>query len=235
MTASMPGMIGTWSPGGASTQTKATPWSENQPSVCSTRSSRTQQPVAQLDRDAVRGERLDEPVELAELVLVGPEGGRELDQEGAELAGLESAARPRRAAARPAPARAPGVSRTRPRSLVSTSSRMSGGSESSCGGVARERAVGLDVEAEAVGRDLDPAARPCALGDRVEARVELDPLEALRVPAQAVAGGHPVRVPLLDEAGVRPARGADEDATCHPWTVAARVAARRGRLYAGAR
>ena len=44
--------------------------------------------VAQLHGQAVRAEDLDEPVELLELVLPRREGGRELEEVGAEAAGI---------------------------------------------------------------------------------------------------------------------------------------------------
>src|SRR5215211_9376643 len=73
----------------------------------------------------------------------------------------------------------------------------------------------LHVERESGRRDARPALDGPPLGDRVEARVDLDRLEALRVPRQAVAGRQILRIPLLDEPGVGPARGADADAAWH--------------------
>src|SRR5207244_11160980 len=82
-------------------------------------------------------------------------------------------------------------------------------------GVAREQAVQLYVEDEAGRGRPDPARDRARLRDRVEARVELDQLEALGVPGKAIASRHAGRVPLLHEAGVRPAGGSDEDAPGH--------------------
>src|SRR5436305_11242723 len=81
--------------------------------------------------------------------------------------------------------------------------------------MARQEAVQLDVEREPPGRDLGPARDRLLGRDRVEARVELDVLEALRVPGEPVARGEPARIPVLYEAGVRPAGGADEDPAGH--------------------
>src|ERR1051325_11459686 len=53
------------------------------------------------------------------------------------------------------------------------------------------------------------------LGNGGGGRGDLHGLEALRVPGQPVSGGHSLRVPLLDEAGVGPAGCPDEDAPGH--------------------
>src|SRR3954447_3701881 len=79
----------------------------------------------------------------------------------------------------------------------------------------REQAVQLDVEREVVGCLLDPALDRPLGGDGVEGRVDLDPLEMLRVPGQPLARGEVVGIPVLDESGVRPARRPDDDASAH--------------------
>jgi len=80
-------------------------------------------------------------------------------------------------------------------------------------GVAREQAVELDVEREAGGRLVDPAAHLADRGNGVERRVDLDPVEVTGVPGQPIACREPGWVPLLDEAGVGSARGADHDSS----------------------
>src|SRR5262245_13954286 len=75
----------------------------------------------------------------------------------------------------------------------------------------------LDVEAEAIRRALRPVLGRRGGGDRVERRVELDGLEALRIEGEPVPSGKPLRIPVLDEARVRPARGADDDG--HPLMI----------------
>src|SRR5215208_4293827 len=79
----------------------------------------------------------------------------------------------------------------------------------------------LDVEGEACRGHLHPALDGPPLGYGVEARVDLDRLEALGIPGEAVAGREAGRVPLLDEAGVGPARGTDVDGATHGATVPA--------------
>src|SRR5215210_2273731 len=79
----------------------------------------------------------------------------------------------------------------------------------------------LDVEGEASRGHLHPALDGPPLGYGVEARVDLDRLEALGIPGEAVAGREAGRVPLLDEAGVGPARGTDVDGATHGATVPA--------------
>src|ERR671922_1275003 len=73
----------------------------------------------------------------------------------------------------------------------------------------------LHVEHEVVGRLIHPLVDRRAIGHRVEARVELDGLESLRVPGQAVARGQLRRIPLLHEARVGPARRSNEDSSAH--------------------
>src|SRR5262249_22699793 len=46
---------------------------------------------------------------------------------------------------------------------------------------------------------------------RVEAGVELDGVEALRIEVEPILRRQPLRVPVLDEAGIRPARRTDDD------------------------
>src|SRR5207248_9395018 len=89
--------------------------------------------------------------------------------------------------------------------------------------VSRQQPVELHVEDEVVGGDPRPAADSVALGHRVEARVHLHHAEALRVIGQAVLGGQSLRIPLLDEAWIGPARCAYEDPSGgHSPTVSAR-------------
>src|ERR671922_213338 len=73
----------------------------------------------------------------------------------------------------------------------------------------------LHVEHEVVGRLIHPLVDRRAIGHRVEARVELDGLESLRVPGQAVARRELRRIPLLHEARIGPARGSNEDSSAH--------------------
>ena len=80
--------------------------------------------------------------------------------------------------------------------------------------VARQQPVQLDVEDEAGRRLLGPARDLPLARHGVERRVDLDRVEALRVPGEAVARRQAGRIPLRDEAGVGPARGPDADC-CH--------------------
>ena len=86
------------------------------------------------------------------------------------------------------------------------------------GGMVGEETVELDVEAEPLRRSLRPALHRRDRGDRIEARVQLDGIEAFSVEVQPVLGRQSLRIPVLDEAGVRPARGADDDR--HALTIA---------------
>jgi hypothetical protein len=169
--------------------------------------------VAQLDRDRVRAQALEQRGERVQPLVAGPEGGRELEQERGQLAGLGErldrledrvAERVAQALVQLHPAAAGGL---RPRAQVLRE-------RVEWRRVAREHPVELHVERELLGRDLRPPGDRRARRDRVERRVDLDGVEALRVPRQAVAGRQVLRVPLLDEARVRPARRAHHDHRC---------------------
>jgi hypothetical protein len=170
--------------------------------------------VAQLDRDRVRREQLDQRRELVETVVVRAEGRRELEQERRELArGSERLDRLEHGAGQlllqpPVELHAP----ARPgRRLLAQLLR----ERIERRGVARQQPVQLDVEREAARRDLPPARDLGRGGNGVEGGVDLDGVEALRVVRQPVASRQSRRVPLLDEPGVRPARRADMDRSAH--------------------
>src|SRR3954453_9281947 len=83
--------------------------------------------------------------------------------------------------------------------------------------MARQQPVEFDIEGEGVRGDLRPAADGVLLRQGIERRVDLDELEALRIPGQAVPRGEVRRVPLLDEAGIGPAGGSSPDGPWHAW------------------
>ncbi len=93
----------------------------------------------------------------------------------------------------------------------------------------------LHVEHEPVRRHARPAADRVALRDRVEARVHLHHAEALGVEREPVLRGQSLRVPLLHEAGIGPARCADENLSGHRPTVAGRAWPRAAGPRPGAR
>ena len=166
--------------------------------------------MAQLDREPVGLQRLDQVVQLVQPRLAGREGGRELKQKGAELPGLDQRLELEQGALHH---RALEVGlEQHPAALVGARVLAQVlGQRVQLRRVAREQPVQLDVEGEAVGGHLGPAPDGVRGGDRVEGRVDLDGLELRRVPGQPLAGGHALRVPLFDEPGVRPARGSDQD------------------------
>src|SRR3954469_14448127 len=171
-------------------------------------------PVAELDRNRMGRQALDELVELGELVLARLEGGRELEEEGRELARLVERCHrlERRVGQRRLDLR---------RELYPPASAGFGvvaqvlGQRVELARVAREQAVQLDVEGEVVGCLVDPALDRASGGNGVERRVDLDPVEMLGVPLQSLARREIVRIPVLYEPGVRPARRADDDAAAH--------------------
>src|ERR1700746_3129121 len=95
-----------------------------------------------------------------------------------------------------------------------------------------EQLVQLDVEAKAVRGALRPALDGRGRGNRVEARVELHGFEPLCIEAEAVVRRQALRVPVLDEPRVSPARGPDDDG--HPLIVAGSTRASDGPRAAGA-
>src|SRR5258706_15283241 len=77
-----------------------------------------------------------------------------------------------------------------------------------------DRAEGLEVHREALGRALRPELRLLLVGDRVIRGVVLDEREVLGVETQARVGllGDVVGVPAgVDKRGVGPGAGPDED------------------------
>jgi hypothetical protein len=162
----------------------------------------------------MRRQRADQAGQLVEVVVARAEGRAELEEEAAELAvlgqrrdGVER--RVGQAAlqvlveqhpAAPVGARAPAQ-------LL--------GQRVLAGRVARQQAVELDVEAELLRRDRRPALDGPPARHGVEGRVDLDGVEVPGVVRQPVARRQPGRVPLLDEAGVGPARRPHTDARLH--------------------
>src|SRR5215212_9854148 len=69
----------------------------------------------------------------------------------------------------------------------------------------------LDVENEVVRRDISPALDHPYVWYRVERGIDLHHVEMLRIPPQPFAGFHSFRVPPLNESGIGPARGADQN------------------------
>ena len=178
--------------------------------------------MAKLDRHGPRPQAGDHAAQLVELVPVGGEGGRQLEQEGAELPRLlergDCLERTLEHRALELGRQANASPGTRLRAVAQV-----GWQRVEPCRVAGEQAVELHVEGESGRRGARPAGNGVAFGHGIEARVELDDLEALRVPREALAGGHALRVPLLHEAGIGPARGAHEDASGHEETVAIRT------------
>ena len=161
---------------------------------------------------------VDQRLELLEAVLVRGERGRELEQQRAELAGLRSAA-PARRASRAAmlapPCRTSSDDAAAAGPVADVLAQRRAAATPACAAVARQQAVQLDVEREAVpGVSLRPA-RDLARGrDGVERGVDLDRVEALRVVRQPVARRQARRVPLRDESP-----GPTSSCTCRPGSI----------------
>ena len=172
--------------------------------------------VPQLDGHAVRSQRAEHEVELCEVVTARLERRRQLQEERRELARLLERLHRLQEDPDQRPLQVIGeddATAWRDLDLVTQLA----GQRVRRRRVVPEQAVELHVEAEPVGRDLRPAGRALGRGQGVEARVELDRLELLGVPRQALVRGKAPRVPLLDEAGIGPARGSDDEAAGHAW------------------
>src|ERR1700736_3483803 len=75
----------------------------------------------------------------------------------------------------------------------------------------RKQLMQLYVKREFVRRRCAPALNHSRLGHRIKSRVHLDHLEVLRIPTKPLACQHFFRVPTLNEPGIRPAGGPDQD------------------------
>ncbi len=186
MAASIGGMIGTWSPGGASTQTNATPRSVNHPSVASMRSLDTQ---ARWRSSIATGRERSSETRLSSSsssYLPGLKAGvictRNAPSLPASASGVVSSTSRRRQRLLELLGEDHAAALVRPDVVAEV-----GRQRVDRRGVPRQRAVGLDVEDEVIGRGPHPAVDHVAVGDRVEARVELHGLEALGVVRQPVA------------------------------------------------
>jgi hypothetical protein len=169
--------------------------------------------MAELDRHRVRRERLDEHGELVELAR-GLEGGGELHEERAQLAGVGERLGRSQVAARQLAVEVGRRPHAAARRRVDVVAQLLG-ERVDLGAVAGHRLVHLDVEREVVGRDLRPALDDLLGRHGVPRRVHLDAVEVLRVPGQQLLLAQPLGIPLLDEAWIRPRARADDDAT-HP-------------------
>ena len=192
MTASIAGMIGTWSSCGASTPTNAARVLRQLRSVCSTRSPRTQPRWRNSIASGCGARRSSSASSSSSSLLAGRERGRELEQERAELAGLVERLHGLAACASisPPPARRElhAAARARPRrrraGRAAASPSLAAWRESS--------RCSFTSKTKSSGRDLGPARRRCPLGHRVEARVHLHGLEALaRTSARRSRAGMP--------------------------------------------
>jgi hypothetical protein len=178
--------------------------------------------VAELDRHRHGRQRVHHRLELVEPVPAGIERRRELKQERAQL--VRVAQRPEDLEGARADLRLQlGVSATRPRSLTSASARRSVGSEES--GAAWRESSRWSLTSNVNPGGVIAAQRATARREGVERRVDLDAVEALRVPGQPVAGRQPARIRLLGGQSTGP----DHDAPGHP-AVLPRIERPIGRI-----
>ena len=147
--------------------------------------------AAELDRDRI-GDPLGELAQVVEVLARADEPARELEQDGAELAGrLERLER--RGEHRPDQLAAPSSGRSL-RIEAALLERVLGqlllaparGSDARVDRVLGEQPERLDVEDEVRRRSLDPERGVSLGGKRVVGGVDLDERKALRVVAQAV-------------------------------------------------
>ena len=82
----------------------------------------------------------------------------------------------------------------------------------------RKQLMQLYIEREIIRRRCAPALDHSRFWHRIKSRVYLDQLEMLRVPAEALARRHLLRIPLLDKTRVRPARRPNKNFSAHTST-----------------
>jgi len=87
-------------------------------------------------------------------------------------------------------------------------------------GVTRERLWQLHIEDKIVRRLAAPALNRPGGGKRVERGVHFHVIEVVGIPAQQLRFRQLGRIPVFNEAGVRPTRGADAELRRHAKTIA---------------
>ena len=177
--------------------------------------------VAQLDRDAERGEAVANAAELRLVRRRDREPHRELEQHDAELAGVvergERIAKPPGQLAHDLDADVPGIDVRLLDDVAGQPLAHLARQPAHARVVLRQERVRLDVHREAVGRAPGPRRDPVGIGKRPVRRVVLDDRELRRVVAKLGLGAaHVLGIPAaLDEHAVRPGCRTDLDLRRH--------------------
>ena len=180
-------------------------WSDSHLSVVSA-DRRPPIAVAESTADGA-GKPLSTPLEPSSAWRARLERRRELEQEGAQLAGPLERGEHHRSAALHVACSSAGVEPTRPRcGGAPTPSRKSGGSEPSVRRRRESSRWSFDLEGEARGRDLDPPGRRCPAPEPRRSSSSARRRRSARRTRGGDVRGHPGRKPLLDEPGSGRAR-----------------------------
>ena len=206
-------------PCGMSTHTSGRSRSSRNDSVSSTLRSSSHDLVAEFDRDPVVRESRDCLLDVGLVLPRDREVLRELEQDGAELAGGVQRVEGEPEALPHLVHRVVGELVAVEATLVEELLRELGLDVAvervGTSGVVREEGVRLDVEREVLGRALDPELRVPLGRWEVVRRVDLDQRELGGVelePSFRRLRPRGVEVAVLDERGIRPRRRADQDA-----------------------
>src|SRR5712691_6176814 len=79
----------------------------------------------------------------------------------------------------------------------------------------RKQLMQFHIERERVGCNGAPAFYHSRIGHGIEGRIDLDHFEMLRIPPEPLGWAHFLRIPTLDESGVRPTRRSDKNFSSH--------------------
>ena len=79
--------------------------------------------------------------------------------------------------------------------------------------------VQFDVENKIRRRCVAPSPHQHRIGDGVKGGIDFHHVEILRIPAETIRWAHFFGIPKLDEPGIRPTGGTDEDPCSHSRNV----------------